>query len=76
MPLSRRNILWAVCGYSLFVFGQHKAGKSKRLYAGAGHIKKIQYSDDVWRAMLDRDAYQVLRKGHTERRYSSALSDE
>ena len=65
-----------MCGFSLFVFGQHKAGKSKRMYSGAEDINKIQYSDDVWRSMLDHDAYQILRKGHTEPRHSSALTNE
>ena len=76
MPLSRRNILLAVSGFSLFVFAQAKSGKSGRLYTGAETIKKIQYSDEEWHALLDPEAYQILREGHTERRYSSPLNNE
>ena len=39
-------------------------------------MKKIEYSDNEWRAQLDPAEYQVLRKEGTERPFSSSLNKE
>ena len=39
-------------------------------------MKKIEKSDNEWRAQLDPAEYQVLRKESTERPFSSSLNKE
>lgn len=76
MPISRRNILVLVAGFSAFLFIQTKSGKSRRLYPGDNSIPQLNLSDHEWKQRLDDNAYQVLRLGKTENRYSSPLHKE
>jgi len=76
MPISRRNILLLVAGFSAFLFIQVKSGKSRRLYPGDNSISQLNLSDHEWKQRLDDNAYQVLRLGQTENRYSSPLNKE
>jgi len=60
MPISRRNILLLVAGFSAFLFIQVKSGKSRRLYPGDNSISQLNLSDHEWKQRLDDNAYQVL----------------
>ncbi|GFR39646.1 hypothetical protein Agub_g112 [Astrephomene gubernaculifera] len=37
---------------------------------------EVRYSDEEWRRRLPSESYQVLRRGATERRWTSALNNE
>ena len=76
MDAKRRNFILAGLGFGGFIALQFLSGKATPLYRRGADVVMLQLSDEEWRRRLSTDAYQVLRKGKTEIRASSALNRE
>lgn len=74
--VSRRQLLWASATALVSAGLWSLAGGSRPALAAATERFEVSHTDDEWKALLNEQQYDVLRKHGTERPFTSPLNYE